>query len=128
MPGLECFRCISNKILEVIRIFFCHLLIFLFNREVNSYKSINFHIDKLLIDLRQLHFVSIGELSEYDPEAFCKAQYTQMNLQVILKPILITVTILITDMFVIQTVDHNTDFEMFGLFCLHFYLLPTLAE
>ena len=49
---------------------------------MNSYKTINFHIDKLLIDLRQLHFVEIGELTEYEPEAFCKAQYAQMNLQV----------------------------------------------
>jgi hypothetical protein len=49
---------------------------------VNTYKSINFHIDKLLIDLRQLHFIDINDLTEYDPEAFCKAQYVQMNLQV----------------------------------------------
>jgi hypothetical protein len=49
---------------------------------VNAYKSINFHIDKLLIDLRQLHFVDVSELTEYEPEAFCKAQFVQMNQQV----------------------------------------------
>ena len=55
----------------------------MFHREVNSYKSINFHIDKLLIDLRQLHFVDVSDLTEYEPESFCKAQFVQMNQQVI---------------------------------------------
>ena len=60
----------------------CEDSIWRLTREIIEYKKMNAIIQTHLSDIRSLQFVKLDDLSnEYDPDKFCKSQYSQIQSQ-----------------------------------------------